>query len=85
MDAQAIYEGDPAANSLDEVILAYPGFLAVAFYRVAHALRAGVPLVPRLITELAHRETGIDIHPGARSASRVASTTAPASSSARPR
>jgi serine O-acetyltransferase len=65
-DADAHDQGDPAATSRDEVILAYPGFRAVALYRVAHALHElGVPLVPRLITELAHRETGIDIHPGA--------------------
>src|SRR5690606_16942104 len=66
-DARALHAGDPAAESEDEVILAYPGFLAVAVYRVAHVLyRAGVPLLPRLLTECAHRETGIDIHPGAR-------------------
>lgn len=66
-DARALHEGDPAAESQDEVILAYPGFLAVAVYRVAHHLhRAEVPLLPRLLTEYAHRETGIDIHPGAR-------------------
>ena len=67
LDAQAQVEGDPAATSRDEVILAYPGFRAIALYRMAHALhRLGVPLVPRLIGELAHRETGIDIHPGSR-------------------
>ena len=66
-DARALYEGDPAARSVDEVIAAYPGFRAVALYRLAHALhRLGVPLAPRLITELAHRDTGIDIHPAAR-------------------
>ena len=66
-DARALYEGDPAARSVDEVIAAYPGFRAVALYRVAHALHLlDVPLAPRLITELAHRETGIDIHPAAR-------------------
>ena len=65
-DAGALLAGDPAAQSLDEVLLAYPGLRAVAYYRVAHALlRMGVSLAPRLITELAHRETGIDIHPGA--------------------
>lgn len=65
-DARAILEGDPAARSLDEVLLAYPGFLAIGLYRVAHALHElGVPLAPRIITELAHRETGIDIHPAA--------------------
>ncbi|MHB1311028.1 MAG: serine O-acetyltransferase [Gemmatimonadaceae bacterium] len=66
LDAEAHFLGDPAARSVDEVILAYPGFRAVALYRVAnHLHRAGVPLLPRLITEQAHRETGIDIHPGA--------------------
>jgi len=66
LDAEAHYLGDPAARSVDEVILAYPGFRAVALYRMAnHLQRAGVPLLPRLITEQAHRETGIDIHPGA--------------------
>ena len=65
-DAQFIYDGDAAARSTDEVILAYPGFLAVALYRVAHEIhRAEVPLLPRLLTEYAHRSTGIDIHPGA--------------------
>ena len=67
LDAEAMLEGDPAANSLDEVILAYPGLYAVAAYRVAHELaRADVPLLPRLISEHAHRLTGIDINPGAR-------------------
>lgn len=65
-DARAIYEGDPAAESVDEVILAYPGFLAIAVYRIAHVLYdAGVPILPRVLTEYAHRETGIDIHAGA--------------------
>jgi serine O-acetyltransferase len=65
-DARATHDGDPAAASVDEVIAAYPGFYATACYRVAHVLhRHGVPLVPRLVTEYAHRETGIDIHPGA--------------------
>ncbi len=66
LDAQAICDGDPAARSVDEVILAYPGFLATALYRIAHALHLfGAPLVPRMLTEVAHRDTGIDIHPGA--------------------
>lgn len=66
LDAQAIYDGDPAAQSVDEVIIAYPGFLATAVYRIAHQLHGeGVPLVPRVLTEIAHRDTGIDIHPGA--------------------
>lgn len=65
-DAQAIFEGDPAARSVDEVVLTYPGFLAIAVYRVAHALHGlGLPLLPRLLTENAHQRTGIDIHPGA--------------------
>jgi len=65
-DAEAIHAADPAAESLDEVILAYPGFLATAVHRIAHELyRLEVPLVPRLLSEWAHRETGIDIHPGA--------------------
>jgi len=66
LDAQAICDGDPAAHSIDEVILAYPGFRATAVYRLAHHLQGcEVPLVPRLLTELAHRQTGIDIHPSA--------------------
>jgi serine O-acetyltransferase len=65
-DAQAIFDGDPAARSVDEVILTYPGLLAIAVFRVAHALHAlGLPLLPRLLTEHAHEKTGIDIHPGA--------------------
>lgn len=65
-DAAAIEAGDPAATSVDEVILAYPGFFATAVYRVAYALnRAGFPLLPRLLGECAHGRTGIDIHPGA--------------------
>ena len=67
LDAQAIFDGDPAAHSVDEVILAYPGFFATAVYRIAHQLQqSGAPLVPRVLTEIAHRDTGIDIHPGAR-------------------
>ena len=66
LDAEATCAADPAATSVDEVILAYPGFYALACYRLAHHLRIlGVPLLPRLITERAHRVTGIDIHPGA--------------------
>lgn len=66
-DARFLVESDPAATSVDEVIVAYPGFLATACYRLAHQLRhLGVPLLPRLITEHAHQRTGIDIHPGAR-------------------
>lgn len=65
-DAQAIYDGDPAAESLDEVILAYPGFFAIAVYRIAHELyKLNIPLLPRVFSEYAHQITGIDIHPGA--------------------
>ncbi|ELR70084.1 Serine acetyltransferase [Fulvivirga imtechensis AK7] len=65
-DIDATYEGDPAARSREEVVRAYPGFYAIAAYRVAHLLaRLGVSTVPRLITEHAHSKTGIDIHPKA--------------------
>ncbi|MGZ8378525.1 MAG: serine O-acetyltransferase [Gemmatirosa sp.] len=65
-DARATHDADPAAHSVDEVIAAYPGFYATACHRLAHLLhRLGVPLLPRLASEFAHRETGIDIHPGA--------------------
>jgi serine O-acetyltransferase len=67
LDANAVCEADPAARSVDEVLLAYPGFHALACYRIGHALlELEVALLPRLITEVAHRQTGIDIHPGAR-------------------
>ncbi len=66
LDAQAIHDGDPASESLDEVISAYPGFFAIYTHRVAHELYAdGVPLLPRVFAEYAHVRTGIDIHPGA--------------------
>lgn len=66
LDVQAAYEGDPAAQSSMEVVISYPGVYAVTVHRVAHELhRAGVPLIPRTMTELAHARTGIDIHPGA--------------------
>ncbi len=66
LDAQAAYDGDPAAKSIDEVIYCYPGFYAVTVYRLAHELlRLGVPLMPRIMTEHAHSVTGTDIHPGA--------------------
>jgi serine O-acetyltransferase len=66
LDAEALYQGDPAAESIEEVILAYPGFLATAVYRIAHEFyQLRVPLFPRLLTEYAHAETSIDIHPGA--------------------
>lgn len=65
-DAEAILQGDPAATCLYEVIRAYPGFYAIAAYRVAHGLQIlEVPLLPRVITEFAHAQTGIDIHPAA--------------------
>lgn len=65
-DATAIYKGDPAAESIDEVILAYPGFFAIAVYRIAHELyNLDIPILPRIISEYAHQITGIDIHPGA--------------------
>lgn len=65
-DAQAIAAGDPAAQSIEEVVRTYPGFKAVAVYRMAHALlQLRVPLLPRVLTEYAHARTGIDIHPGA--------------------
>jgi serine O-acetyltransferase len=65
-DAAAIYTGDPAAADHDEVVRTYPGFLAIAIYRLAHHFhREGVPVVPRVLTEYAHARTGIDIHPGA--------------------
>ncbi len=65
-DASLIFERDPAAESLDEVILAYPGLLAIAVYRIANRVhRLGVPILPRLFSEWAHHRTGIDIHPGA--------------------
>lgn len=66
LDAEAISAGDPAAESVDEVIAAYPGFLAIAIHRIAHEIhRLGVPILPRLLSEVAHTRTGIDIHPGA--------------------
>jgi len=65
-DAQAGYEGDPAASGVEEVILTYPGFNAVLMHRVANFLfRKNVPIIPRMISEHAHSITGIDIHPGA--------------------
>jgi serine O-acetyltransferase len=66
-DVTAAYHGDPAARSLDEIILAYPCVLVISIQRIAHVLyRMGVPLVPRMLTEYAHERTGTDIHPGAR-------------------
>ncbi len=66
-DVHAAYEGDPAAKSYDEIIFSYPGLAAVTIYRIAHQLwEQQVPLMPRMMTEYAHGQTGIDIHPGAR-------------------
>ncbi len=65
-DVKAAYDGDPAAKSYGEVIFSYPSIRAVTNYRIAHELyKLGVPLIPRIITEMAHSETGIDIHPAA--------------------
>ncbi|MCD0487669.1 serine acetyltransferase [Pedobacter sp. MC2016-14] len=65
-DIAAILKGDPAATSEFEVIRSYPGFLAIALYRIAHALlKAEIPIIPRILTEYAHSITGIDIHPAA--------------------
>lgn len=66
MDVEAAFKGDPAAKSPGETIFCYPSILALTHHRIAHALeRLGVPLIPRIISELAHSATGIDIHPGA--------------------
>ena len=66
-DAVAIYEGDPAAKSIEEVIICYPGFYAIVVYRIAHELaRLSVPIIPRILTEYSHGKTGIDIHANAR-------------------
>lgn len=66
-DAKAIHDGDPAAKSVEQVIRTYPGFLAIACYRIGHAFcESGIPLLPRILTEYAHSKTGIDIHPKAK-------------------
>jgi serine O-acetyltransferase len=66
-DIQAAYEGDPAARSIDEVLVCYPGVTAITHYRLAHELYClGAPLIARMISEIAHSATGIEIHPGAR-------------------
>jgi len=66
-DIDAAYEGDPAAKSYEEIILAYPALEAIAIQRMAHVLYlSGLPLIPRIMTEWAHSRTGIDIHPGAK-------------------
>lgn len=65
-DIQAAYDGDPAAKSLMEIVMSYPGLQAIAVHRLAHPLyEKNVPLIPRVMSELAHSRTGIDIHPGA--------------------
>jgi serine O-acetyltransferase len=65
-DMRAAYDGDPAARSIMEVVMSYPGFQAIVVHRIAHLLYAGdVPLIPRIMSEQAHSQTGIDIHPGA--------------------
>ena len=65
-DIQAIFDGDPAAKSKDEIILTYPGFTAIFIYRIAHILyNLGISILPRAMTEYAHTKTGIDINPGA--------------------
>lgn len=65
-DVVAAYEGDPAASSPDEAVFSYPGVTAITHHRLAHPLHVmGVPLIPRIIAEVAHADTGIDIHPGA--------------------
>ncbi|MDO5308414.1 MAG: serine acetyltransferase [Planctomycetia bacterium] len=67
LDAEAALKGDPACRSIDEVVFCYPGFDAVTVYRVARVLwELGVPLIPRMMTEIAHSRTGVDIHPGAK-------------------
>jgi len=65
-DIKATFDGDPAAHNYGEVIFCYPSIRAVFNYRIAHELlKLGIPIIPRVISELAHSETGIDIHPGA--------------------
>ncbi|MBN1787136.1 MAG: hypothetical protein JW806_01930 [Sedimentisphaerales bacterium] len=66
-DIQAAFDGDPAASSFEEIVLSYPGLRAIATHRIAHELYLkDIPLIPRIMSERAHHETGIDIHPGAR-------------------
>lgn len=71
LDVEAAYAGDPAAAGYDEIVVAYPAIRALALHRIAHELYAyGVPLLPRIMSEIAHDRTGIDIHPGATIGSR---------------
>ena len=66
LDAEAFMKFDPAAESIEEIILSYPGFFSIAVYRLSHELRElGIPVLPRLMSEYAHSKTGVDIHPGA--------------------
>jgi serine O-acetyltransferase len=66
LDAQAAFDGDPSAQSLEEILLSYPGIRAVYHHRIAHSLfRLGAPVLSRIISEISHSTTGIDIHPGA--------------------
>ena len=66
LDADCLYKHDPASNSIEEVVLSYPGFFAIAVYRLSHEFyKQDMPLIPRIMSEYAHRLTGIDIHPGA--------------------
>jgi len=66
LDVQAHYEGDPAATGVDEVVFCYPGVYAISVHRIAHALlREGAKIIPRMMSEIAHGHTGIDIHPAA--------------------
>jgi serine O-acetyltransferase len=66
-DVAAAYEGDPAAQSFEEIVISYPCIIAIATYRIAHELYLKqVPLIPRIMSECAHTRTGIDIHPGSR-------------------
>lgn len=66
-DLQAAFDGDPAAKSIEEIILSYPCVLAIATYRIAHELYIrSIPIIPRIMNEYAHSKTGIDIHPGAK-------------------
>jgi serine O-acetyltransferase len=65
-DVRAAFDGDPACRTTDEIVFCYPGFAATTVYRIAHTmLKLGVPFIPRMMTEWAHKQTGIDIHPGA--------------------
>ena len=65
-DLEALYNSDPAARSVDEVLFSYPGFYAITMHRLAHELfRLNIPVIPRLLSEFSHSKTGIDIHPGA--------------------